>query len=77
MALEDVLNSSVALPHPIPAKFSDGSPMLLSHVGMLANFLLTTGALTRGSHPALWEKAEAAIVDADQNPTDSEKAREA
>lgn len=77
MSLEDVLNSSVSLPHPLPAKLPDGSPVVLRDVGTLANFLLATGAMARGSHPALWEKAEAAIVDADEHPSDNEKVREA
>ena len=73
MSLEDVLNSPVALPRPIPAKFKNGLPIMLQRVGMLASFLLIAGAAAKAAHPALWEKAEADIIAADRHPADAQK----
>ena len=77
MSLEDVLNSPVALSFPIPAKFANGRPIILQHVSALANFLLTTGVAAKTAHPALWKKAEADLIGADQHPADRNKGRAA
>ena len=77
MSLEDVLNSPVALPFPIPAKFANGRPIILQHVSAVANFLLTTGASAKAAHPALWEKAEGCLLAANENPEDRKKGQAA
>ena len=53
-SLEAILNSAVELPNPIPAKFADGTPLVLQHVGSAANFLLTSCLGAKTSHPDLW-----------------------
>jgi hypothetical protein len=73
MSLDDVLNSTVALPKPIPARLVNGTRIMLQHVGPVASFLLTEGAGARTAHPALWQKAEIDIVAADKHPADVKK----
>jgi hypothetical protein len=62
MSLENVLNSAVALPRLIPAKFANETPVMLQHIGSTANFLVTSAATAKTDHPALWAEAEAALI---------------
>ena len=77
MSLEDILNSATQLMNPIPAKFADGTPIALQHVGQAASFLLVSCADAKADHPELWQAATAALMAADEHPTDREKARAA
>ena len=73
MSLENILTSPVALPRAIPAKFANGTPIMLRHVGAVANFLMTTGSAAKTAHPELWEKAQANMVAANDHPADRKK----
>jgi hypothetical protein len=75
--LEDseILNSPVSLLHPIPAKFGDGTPIVIQNISTAANFLLTSCLGAKTTSPDLWAVAEDALAAANESPTDTKKAQ--
>jgi hypothetical protein len=69
-SLENVVSSTVELNPPIYATIACGTPVVLQHVGSVANYFLTIGIAARDTHPELWAKAGAALVNAAKPSSD-------